>query len=994
MPSLSVVLAVDRDRAALDRSIASVLSQTIDDVEILLPTDDTLPSTLAETHVRCIPCEDRSTVGRINAGLRAAAGAFVAILTGGERWRSDKLQQQRAALDRHPNAAVAYCWTDWTDENDTVTRPDSRTAVSGNVLPFLLLTDFLETPSNVLVRRSAIDAVGELAPELGFGAVWDWSLRLAAEFEFVCTQTVGVLAAETADSELEFDRWERDLQSVLDLAFDRTSEHLHYLKPKSSNNLYKFLAHRLFRGNLTPRSRTAATRFVRIIAERDPQFRQQSETISAALLTAANTGELRLASVLPSWNPECFAQSIERHPRPKISVVIPAYNSEATIRDTLDSLFAQTWTDFEVIVIDDGSSDDTLEILQACEDIRLRVFSFPNAGPSTARNRGFEKTLGEYVSFLDADDRWTPDKLEAQLNALEAHPDAAVAYSWTDYIDESGQFVRSGSHLTVNGDGLSHLLLGDFLENGSNALIRREAFATAGGFDKSLLIAHDWALFLKLAARHFIVCVPRAQILYRLTSDSVSSKVVRLERECLQVLDEAFDRAPQAFQVLRSRSLANLYQYLLYRSLQRPWTAEKCSAAVRFVEQLLAIDPAVGEYRELLASIAAASIAHSTLSARVAQQLYPESNPGFRPEDLFQYTRSRPYPAISVIMPAYNAETTIRETLESVLNQTFTDFEIIVIDDGSIDRTVEVVKSIDDYRIKVFSYPNAGQGESRNRGACHATGEFFTFLDSDDLWTRDKLESQYRAIVDWQPPTDSERCHENRKPAVAYSWVDWIDENGKYIDRGCDYSCNGYIYPKLLLSDFIAGGSNAMMWRGAFYRVKGFNPTFPPAEDRDMWLRLSEQFHFVCVPEAHLLYRQVPTSQSANVERMERSQLRVLEAAFRRASQYPPFTKTPELLPLYRRQTYANSYKYLTFKALDGKVDRQRGRLAARLFSTVLRNEPQLWQHRRFVLKLWLRIIATALLPPELTQKILDRFPTFPKLHRELLLYTKMDVTV
>src|SRR4028119_812278 len=103
---------------------------------------------------------------------------------------------------------------------------------------------------------------------------------------------------------------------------------------------------------------------------------------------------------------------------------------------------------------------------------------------------------------------------------------------------------------------------------------------------------------------------------------------------------------------------------------------------------------------------------------------------------------------ISVIIPVYNGEKTIQETIESVLNQTFTDFELIVINDGSQDATLEIVERIQDSRLKVLSYPNAGQAASRNRGLSHASGEYISFIDADDLWTPDKLEAQLRALQD------------------------------------------------------------------------------------------------------------------------------------------------------------------------------------------------------------------------------------------------------
>ena len=123
----------------------------------------------------------------------------------------------------------------------------------------------------------------------------------------------------------------------------------------------------------------------------------------------------------------------------------------------------QTFQDLELIVINDGSQDATLEVLSSIQDPRLRILSYSNAGLASSRNRGITEATGEYISFLDADDLWTPDKLEAQLQALQEHPEAAVAYSWTDYIDQSSQFLHSGRHITINGNVYQNLLVNNFL---------------------------------------------------------------------------------------------------------------------------------------------------------------------------------------------------------------------------------------------------------------------------------------------------------------------------------------------------------------------------------------------------------------------------------------------------------------------------------------------------------------------------------------------------
>jgi glycosyltransferase involved in cell wall biosynthesis len=251
-----------------------------------------------------------------------------------------------------------------------------------------------------------------------------------------------------------------------------------------------------------------------------------------------------------------------------ISVIIPAYNAEKTIRETIESVLNQTIQDFEIVVINDGSQDSTLEIVSSIQDPRLKVFSYPNAKQAASRNRGFAHSIGEYISFLDADDLWTPDKLEAQLKALQDNPQVAVAYSWSHCIDEKGKFLREASHSTSSGDVYAKLLLCDFLDNGSNPLIRRQALIEVGGFDESLPPAEDWDMWLRLAARYHFVAVPYPHILYRQSPNSESANLLRMASACERVIELAFERAPDSLQHLKRHSLANLYKYLVYRCFE------------------------------------------------------------------------------------------------------------------------------------------------------------------------------------------------------------------------------------------------------------------------------------------------------------------------------------------------------------------------------------------------------------------------------------------
>lgn len=250
-----------------------------------------------------------------------------------------------------------------------------------------------------------------------------------------------------------------------------------------------------------------------------------------------------------------------------ISVIIPAYNSEKTINKTIESVLNQTFSDLELIVIDDGSTDRTKEVVSRIKDNRISLFSFANAGLPASRNRGVEKSSSEFVAFIDADDIWTTDKLELQFNALQSNPKAAVAYSWTDYIDESGKIVASGRHITLNGNIYEQLLVRYFLENGSNFLIRKDAYINVGGSDESMQAGEDWDLCIRLSRLYDFVAVPKTQVLYRVSPLSMSSNINKQELECLRVIEKAYSQAPQSVQHLKKQSLADLYKYLLWKTL-------------------------------------------------------------------------------------------------------------------------------------------------------------------------------------------------------------------------------------------------------------------------------------------------------------------------------------------------------------------------------------------------------------------------------------------
>ncbi|MBD2363320.1 glycosyltransferase [Anabaena minutissima FACHB-250] len=253
---------------------------------------------------------------------------------------------------------------------------------------------------------------------------------------------------------------------------------------------------------------------------------------------------------------------------PKVSVIIPAYNAINYLPETIKCLFNQTFDDFEVIIVDDGSSDGTAEWVSQIKDSRVKLVSQQNQGSSGARNTGIKHSQCEFIAFMDADDFWQPTKLEKQIRVLESNPEIGLVYNWVAYINEKSE--PTGRIVKPDAEGYiwDKFTARNLIECGSVPMIRSQCFEQVGVFDASIDAAPDWDMWLRIAAVYPCALIREPLVSYRQHSHNKSKNYPQLIHDFRTIFEKAFQSAPVEFLHLRKRSYGNLYLLLAWKCLQ------------------------------------------------------------------------------------------------------------------------------------------------------------------------------------------------------------------------------------------------------------------------------------------------------------------------------------------------------------------------------------------------------------------------------------------
>lgn len=515
-------------------------------------------------------------------------------------------------------------------------------------------------------------------------------------------------------------------------------------------------------------------------------------------------------------------------PPPRVAVVMSVYNGEPYLEAAVRSVLDQTFTDFELVAVDDGSTDGSRAILDrlAADDPRVRVLGRPNTGVAGARNDGLAHTRAPLIACLDADDLAHPTRLEKQIAHLDAHPDVGLLATGFRRIGADGAATPAHPH-ERDVWARDHGVLARLLAGGRNCIVhssvvfRRAAFDAAGGrYDRRFAVAHDFELWLRMSEHTRLACLPEVLTDYRVHADSLCA---RRGPESITDVERAVRGHWRRVGAPPVEDRLAVYRELVRvaRAARAPDTARAlCWRALR----------AAPDYRNILRHAA-------TLSAG-AGGAGPD-----RPE--------LGAPRVSVVMPVYNAAPFLEAAVRSILNQTLRDLELVAVDDGSTDGSSAILDRLadEDPRLHVVRRPNTGITRALNDGLAAARAPLIARMDADDLAHPARLQKQADHL-DAHPdigllgcawttcPADGRRIPPD--PHLLKVWAAGPDAVAARLHEGHN----------------VIAHPTAVFRRSAFEAAGGhYNPAYETAEDYELWLRMSRVTRLAALPEPLLDYR-------------------------------------------------------------------------------------------------------------------------------------------
>jgi glycosyltransferase involved in cell wall biosynthesis len=596
--------------------------------------------------------------------------------------------------------------------------------------------------------------------------------------------------------------------------------------------------------------------------------------------------------------PHPDAAAPAQQPR-SISVLIPAYNSSRFFPAAIESVLRQTHREFELILIDDGSTDDTLAIARryAGQDARIRVISHENFGMGRSLNHAMEQARGNWIARLDADDVMLPQRLERQLAFLAANPDLAVASSFVRYIDDGGRDIGAFTSVFTTRAQVQRYVANHWAVGFHHpaAIFHKQTIQSLGGYRPQFWPAEDLDLWNRVIdAGHGVLVQDEALTCYRIHGGSVMvSKSRSAERKvqwataCIRARHEARPEPSEAefLAERRNRPVVQrvnesrrevaraLYKSAVFHFSQRRWA--KCAptlAAALVMEPGFVLPRLRGQLRRKSAphsegvtaspgapeeargegaggrgeSNATLNVQRSTLNA---QQNQPHASPVPECRERGPQPPSSGEEPLNVLMPVYNCARFVAAAIDSVLAQTHQQFTLHIVDDGSTDNTLEICRQYQkrDARIALTSHANRGiantMNEALDRLERRSPGGWVFCMHGDDVMLPNRLERQLAFV------------RANPDLAAVSALVRVIDEHGREVGViRSPYTTRTAVAAAAAAGRSIAFNHPAAALRpAAVLAAGGYRQDFWPAEDTELWNRLACGGWGVLVQDEYLL---------------------------------------------------------------------------------------------------------------------------------------------
>ena len=526
---------------------------------------------------------------------------------------------------------------------------------------------------------------------------------------------------------------------------------------------------------------------------------------------------------------------------PYFSVVIPVYNTEAWIEKTLKAVLGQTFSDFEIILVDDGSTDNSVSIADSFHTQKLKIIKQCNSGVSVARNAGIAEAKGKYIAFLDADDYWFDDHLAEAKNFFDTF-DNYPWYSSTPIIREEKDQLNNINRKATKYYFINFVSSGAKYTHSSSVIIRND-IAKQHPFPVGITNFEDVITFMQISVDFPEIAINARTTMCYINHANSSSKIkinqgINKYRIAIERLSEIQATHFQA----NNQILKTLIKYYLKSSLFHI----NNSSLINFIFKQRKNFGFFHSWNWIIMLTSFRGVGLLEKWGEKIQKLIIGSL--VRLPSSYSPLRHEHSPLFSIVLPVYNKEESIISTIDCILKQTFQNFEIIVIDDGSTDKSLKKIQTIKDKRIHIIQQKNGGVSSARNAGIRNAKGIFIAFLDPDDYWYPCHLEFAYQYFS------------QNDAAPWYYAKFDKLT----YPTRPPQKELKYHIHHENFLINNIGTIISSLVCRQDFIKETLFNEDLCCFEDIEWLFRLARKYPEIAVQDASTRIYYITTNSLTN----------------------------------------------------------------------------------------------------------------------------------